>query len=389
MRIVVLASRFPYPLEKGDKLRMYWHIRSLSEIHEVHLCCITHQKVSSVDFDHLSQFCKSIHVFSISYMDLVWQILRGFFEGLPVSIAYFTNKRIQRSINRLIANEEFDGLYCQLIRMVEYTHSFHRYKVIDYMDAFSEIMRKRSLQYPLFLRLFLKWESRRLQHYEQSAIGRFNNHIFISSRDANNISKDTSKMLILPNGIDLHYFNQLPGNLGREFDLGFIGNMGYHPNVDAAQRLVRKILPQLPKKTTVLLAGARPHLSIQNLASDKIFVSGWLEDIRMAYNSIKIFVAPIELGGGQQNKVLEALALGVPCVISKQTADGLDPLIHKFVSVATSEIEFVKAILEILGNYPSAKLKAKEAQSYLEGTHHWSYINQPLIHLFQNTVQYS
>ena len=77
------------------------------------------------------------------------------------------------------------------------------------------------------------------------------------------------------------------------------------------------ILPLLIKKypsIKILIAGARPTALVQSLASENVTITGWVEDIRVAYASAKIFVAPLFLGSGLQNKILEAMAMSIPCV---------------------------------------------------------------------------
>ena len=89
----------------------------------------------------------------------------------------------------------------------------------------------------------------------------------------------------------------------------FTGNMSYAPNVDAAQHLVKDILPQgQTRPIRVVLAGAEPASSVTALASDEVTVTGWVDDIAAEYTRATLFVAPLRLGTGLQNKVLEAMA---------------------------------------------------------------------------------
>ncbi|MBK7094582.1 MAG: glycosyltransferase [Saprospiraceae bacterium] len=90
-----------------------------------------------------------------------------------------------------------------------------------------------------------------------------------------------------------------PSDTGKKYELGFVGNMGYRPNVLASQYLAKEVIPQIIRengKIKMLLAGARPDYRVRVLADDNITVSGWMEDIRDAYNSIRIFVSPIFTG---------------------------------------------------------------------------------------------
>src|SRR5690606_29728161 len=115
----------------------------------------------------------------------------------------------------------------------------------------------------------------------------------------------------------------------QRFDVVFIGNMGYLPNIRAAEFLVRQIMPQVWKEfpeAKVGLVGARPHRRVRRLASERIQVTGWVEDVRPYYAAAKLFVAPMLSGLGQQNKILEAMAMGLPCITT--------PLVDKAIGAA-------------------------------------------------------
>ncbi len=99
--------------------------------------------------------------------------------------------------------------------------------------------------------------------------------------------------------------------------------MSYPPNVDAAVQLVKHILPlvQTPN-VRVLIAGTQPVPAVLRLASEQVEITGWIPDIRQAYGQADVFVAPLRIGTGQQNKILEAMAMELPCVTTKHVLNG-------------------------------------------------------------------
>ena len=119
MKIVVITSRFPFPLEKGDKLRAYHHIRGLAQEHEVHLISISHQPIRHDDIIELEKFCKSIHVFEIRKLRLLFNLILATIEGLPVQVGYFLDRKLKSQIQNLILQIEPDHVYSQLIRTTE------------------------------------------------------------------------------------------------------------------------------------------------------------------------------------------------------------------------------------------------------------------------------
>jgi len=118
--------------------------------------------------------------------------------------------------------------------------------------------------------------------------------------------------------------------------------MGYPPNVDAAEYLVNKL--GLGDKYKLLIAGARPSKRVKLLASDNVTITGWVDDVRQEYARCHIFVAPLWSGTGQQNKILEAMAMGIPCVTTSAVNNAIRASDGNEILIADSEDQFAKAI---------------------------------------------
>ena len=95
MKILVVLSRFPYPLEKGDKLRAYHQIRCLAEHHDIYLAAMHDKPVSSDDLQQLKPFCKEIFILGNNNLKRCWNMGRAFFKGLPIQCGLFYNKRMR------------------------------------------------------------------------------------------------------------------------------------------------------------------------------------------------------------------------------------------------------------------------------------------------------
>ncbi|HQA86984.1 MAG TPA: hypothetical protein PK448_05390, partial [Bacteroidales bacterium] len=100
MKLFIVLSRFPYPLDKGDKLRAYHQIRILSQYHDVYLAALTHQSVSSESLAELEKYCKEIRIFKLNFLTVFWNIILFFFRGLPLQCGYFYSKRIHKKVLR-------------------------------------------------------------------------------------------------------------------------------------------------------------------------------------------------------------------------------------------------------------------------------------------------
>ena len=93
--------------------------------------------------------------------------------------------------------------------------------------------------------------------------------------------------------------------------------MGYAPNVNAVEFLAYEIMPKVWEKlpnAKLYIAGAQPDPKVKKVACDNIIVSGWIDDMRDAYAQSRIFIAPMRIGTGLQNKLLEAMSMKIPCI---------------------------------------------------------------------------
>ena len=164
--------------------------------------------------------------------------------------------------------------------------------------------------------------------YERTIYKDFDKHTIISNQDRERLRLAShDQVVVIPNGVDSN-FTPDPELRKPSFDLVFVGNLGYGPNKAAALFLVRKLLPELNRrglKLSLLLAGARPGRKIWRLGHQEgVMVRGWVEDIRDAYRDGRIFVAPMFTGLGLQNKILEAMSMGLPSVTTSMVNNAIN-----------------------------------------------------------------
>lgn len=376
MRIFFLTSRFPYPLEKGDKLRAFHQLKVLSEYHEIILCALSDVKVSARDIEAVSKYCKKVIVLPINRTKAYCAAASALMTKVPIQIAYFKHQDLYTKIEAAIQEEKPDHIYCQLIRCADYVKGFDIPKTLDYMDAFSFGIGNKAKKSSFLWSLLWRKEAQKLAAFEQAIYPHFDQHTIISKQDRAALSFDAkSTISIVKNGVDFDFFSPKSGK--KEYDILFVGNMGYPPNQIAATYLVKEILPILKELGVipkVLIAGARPSRAVKQLESDQVKVSGWLEDIRTAYHSARIVVAPIFTGSGLQNKILEAMAMGLPCITTEQVTKGIEAEDGQQLLVADRPINFAKAIKKLLENEVLQVTLRNNARNWVLENYQWDKI---------------
>ena len=177
MRIFVLLSRVPYPLEKGDKLRAFNQIKELAKKNELILCALNPNKNLDKQkaFSKLQPYCHSINFLDLPVHLRFWNMAVAFFDNIPIQAGYFYNKKAAKEIRRLISTYKPDHIYCQFIRTAEYVKNINIKKTLDYQDVLSHGIKRRIKKASLFTLPFFKIEYKRLLVYEREVFDYFDN----------------------------------------------------------------------------------------------------------------------------------------------------------------------------------------------------------------------
>ena len=200
----MIVSRFPYPLEKGDKLRAYHQLRELSRYYSITLVALTDQNISQSQLEQVRQYCETLEVCKLSFFSKTFNLFACFFNQRPFQTGYFYSWRAKRSIRNIISTQKIDHIFCQLIRTSEYVKDEHRIpKTLDYMDALSTGIQRRIEKQPFYKKWLFRSEAKRLFKYEQHIFDYFERKIIISEQDKNLIHHpDRAEIVCIPNGID-------------------------------------------------------------------------------------------------------------------------------------------------------------------------------------------
>jgi len=370
LRLVVISSRFPFPLIKGDKLRLYHQIKILSTVWEICLVSISENDVSNEDKAELEKFCSEVHIFTLSKWKRTAGLSLNFNKQTPFQVRYFYDKQIHTSLQGIVNQFKPDVAYFQLIRTALYAEGLSVPCILDYMDSFSTIA-KRDAELSSGIRKYaFETEAKRLKIFERDIADKFVGKTVISENDKKLL--DIPDLKVISNGVDVNHFKS--SNEIKEFDLCFVGNLGYSPNQRAVDILVKKIMPRLLFKkpnATLLIAGARPPNKIKSLSSPNISIMADLVDIRKAYSLSRVFIAPIFSGAGQQNKILEAMSMGLPCVTSS--------IVNSSISASSDQIkigfsidDFVKYSIELLYDKNAYLEQQSNALTLVKSNYSWS-----------------
>lgn len=382
MKLLIITPRIPYPPYRGDKLKIYNIARILSKKNDVTILTFIENSGSIKNLKELEKLGIKTEAVRLSFIESLLKLISNMFSEIPFQVAFFHSKKMGKKINELINQKDFDVIYFHLIRSAQYFESAlnsNALKVLDFTDAVSLYLFRfiKATKNPI-KKVFLKWELERVKKYEQIAKN-FDTLFICSEKDKEFLLKNNvhNNIHFLRNGIDSTYFYP-NNNLNYEMQrIIFTGNIPYFPNRDAILYFVKDIFPLLKEKypkSKFYIVGQKPPLQIKRLQSKDIIVTGFVQDIRKEYLLSNVNVVPVRFGAGTLNKVIEALALGVPTVASSISVQGLPPEIKKYIFIADTPEDFIKWISLIFEDENIRNIRMKEAQKLVLDMLSWDKI---------------
>lgn len=387
-KILFITSRFPYPLNKGDKLRVYFQLKHLAEENEIHLVTINETRVSAKDIESLAPFCKSIHPFVLSLNKRIFQLFLSPFKRIPLQVAFFYNGNIKRKIEQLVNEIKPDHIHCHLVRTTEYVKDICNVtKSLDFMDAFGKGMeRRQNVESNIIKRILYAYEKKQLYSYEARVFHFIDKFCIISNQDKKLIqSTRANEINVIPNGVDFESF--YPKTHEKKYDILFMGNLDYPPNIYAIKFLIKEIMPLIIKSKPnikLLIAGNNAPSRIKKLRSENIDIIENYEDISDAIAISKIMLAPMKISIGLQNKILQAMAMKTLCIVSTLSNNAINAINNKAIIEANTSDEFAREILYLLNNEKKAIEIGQEGYKFVKEHFSWGKQNDLFTKLILN-----
>ncbi len=383
MKILFAANRFPYPPFRGDKLKIYNLAKRLCKNHELHLLTFLEERS---DLDHLPALdgiFKHIHLVTHPKLKSYVNVLKGLLGKTPLQVSYFASSKMSRKVDTLLAQEQYDAVHVQHLRMAQY---FAKHKevprILDLPDAYSLYWKRRIDATTGIKQRFNTMEFKRVKAYEP-ILNQFNKTLVCSREDKSwlETQQHIHNVDILPNGVDTSTYFSTEHNYANNKTILFTGNMDYAPNVDAVQYFAKEIFPLILEQhpnVQFVIAGQRPVDAVKALASSKIIITGFVKDLKEWYQEAAIVVAPLRFGAGTQNKVLEAMAMAVPVVSMNIGFQGLNIDSGEGVILAMDALPFANACNQLLSNQGLRKEVGEAGKQVILSQFDWDVVAQKL-----------
>jgi len=389
MKLLFLANRVPYPPYRGDKLKIYNLAKRLCAKHELHLLTFAQTPEDLSYKAELEKIFKEVHFIHLPKWKSAMNCLAGAWDSRPLQVLYFQSSELQAQLDNLIAVHKYDAVHVQHLRMSPYLAGRKDIpRILDLPDAFSLYWeRRKTIKRGLLTTIFENIEQKRVLQYER-VLEDYNLALTCSAEDLAYLERThrTGNLRLLPNGVDMETFAPRGHDYTHNKTILFTGNMDYAPNVDAVVYFTQTILPIIRAKcpqVKFIIAGQRPVPKVTELAGENVEVTGFVKDLAATYNSASVVVAPLRFGAGTQNKVLEAMAMGIPVVCSHIGFGGLGIKSGEGAIMQAEPGAFAESVIRLLSSQDERRRVGEEGIKVIRTKFDWDIIAKTLERYFE------
>ena len=377
MNILYVCHRFPFPPKRGGKIRPFNMIRHLAREHQVTVASLVRSPEEAQEGRGIAQYCAHYEMAEVNEpVQAVRMVLRAP-TPTPSSMGFFYSPDLAQRVRKLLATQRFDLIFVHCSSVAQYVEAVRGIpKILDFgdMDSQKWLEYARYKPFPISAGYWL--EGRKLEREERRLTGLFDfctatTHAEWQTLQSYDVGTPTAWF---PNGVDSDYFAPVE----TPFDpntICFIGRMDYYPNQECMFDFCAHVLPLLRRsrpQIKLMIVGADPSAAVRKLGElPGVIVTGSVPDVRPYLHQSALMIAPLNIARGTQNKILEAMAAGVPTVVSGVAAGGVDAVAGEHFLVADTPAQYTQAILRILDD-PAERLRlAQSARERILTNHAW------------------
>lgn len=391
--ILFLSHRIPFPPDRGDKIRSHHVLKRLAELAPVHVATLAEDHFDLAEEEALSAMAASYQLAHRS-KPLPLAGLEALASGKPVSVTAFHSRALEAYVARVLATRPIGAIYVFSGQMGHYVPAtFKGRMVMDFVDVdsakFEAYGRKKAGP--------RGWidarEGRELAREEARLAERADISLLISNEERDLFvsrlpSGSKAQVHTMGNGLDAEFFD--PAAVGVASELAgidgakivFTGQMDYAPNIEAAERAIDAIMPLVraacPGVTFHIVGRNPPERLLARHGQQGIYVWGRVPDMREWLKGADLALVPLDIARGVQNKVLEAMAMSLPVVLSPGAATGIPACNGEHFLVANSDCELAHAAVDLLQSPDGARSMGQAAREWIVAEASWKAALAPL-----------
>ncbi len=375
MRILFLSQRVPYPPNRGDKITTWRLLERMRREHEVHCLAFAHGEADRAGARELADMGVSVECFDHRP---TWARLRALpllATSKPLTLGVFGSGELQRAVDRRVGETDLAYAYSSSMGAFLLPHRGLR-RVMHFAELDSDKWRQYAERTGPPMRWIYAREHRTLLAFERRLAHEVEQNVFCTPLEQSIFDSAIpgAPSVVLRNGVDLAAFAPDPSS-AEPGHVVFTGVMDYFPNVDGCRWFADAILPLVRARVPDVrfsIVGAHPTPEVRALAQRPgITVTGFVDDTRDWLRRASVAVAPLRIARGIQNKVLEALAMGLPTVGTTPATQGTEGTAGRDFEVADDAESFARAVADLLIDRERAHALGAAGRKYVEENYDW------------------
>ncbi|MES2430052.1 MAG: glycosyltransferase [Bacteroidota bacterium] len=352
-------------------------IKMLSQKYKLSVVLVTDEIVSQECHNFLKDNTYDYKIFKSTTPQFYWNAFKSIFSSLPLQVNYYHNKAAKQFCKAEIKSNDF--VVVHTIRMAEFVTGIPCKKVIDLVDSiYLNYVRSRSRVRSFFWKMIYWIEEKRLYKYEVNATRNFDKVLLVNEDEKKFLETkcSCSNIVFLPNGVNSDLMGPNFSNtiINKELSVSFLGKMNYQPNIDAVIWFVQNVLPLCPNLKFYII-GVSPTKRILELATtnpSQIIVTGLVDNPYKIMLQSTAVIAPMQTGGGIQNKILEAMAIGAVVLTTSLGAQPIQGAVDKeHLFICNSPQEYIQAIKMLQHNNELKRIMEENAKKLINQRYTW------------------
>lgn len=377
MRVLVLTHRLPYAPNRGDRVRAYHILRTLSTRADVELVSFVHDAEEASHVAELRSFVPHVTALMVPELRNYTRAMQALTSSTPVTHALLDAPRMHETLTEICAIRHPDVVlaYCSGMARFAIEAPLNRVPfVLDFVDIDSQKWRDLSRTATVPLSWLYRREAGTLGAFEARAATIAKAALVVNDREAGlarTLAPDANVM-VLQNGVDVDRLTPAGPPADNE-RVVFCGVMNYAPNDMGARWFVRETWPLVKASrpgATLAIVGSDPTPALKTLCAhdSSIVVTGRVADVRPWLWESAVAIAPLHVARGIQNKVLEALGAGLPTVVTEAVATGLPAEVADATRVGNTPSAFAQHVGDLLALTPGQR-RAQATRANLDALH--------------------
>jgi glycosyltransferase involved in cell wall biosynthesis len=346
---------------------------------ELDLCCFVDDESEDAALRReLGPVCRSIETVRLPRWRSYAETALSLASRDPMQVAYYRSAEMERVVRERVARERYDLVYVHLIRMAEYARQLPLPKVIGLQisQALNLSRMVESVSDPM-RRLFYRVEARKVRPYEVEVCRDFDRVFLVGARDVEELRRTApvTNAVVRPHGQDLPAAARLAGARREPGSIVVSGVMGTYTNVDAVTWFAREVFPRIERdvpEARFWIVGRHPQREVQALARPPhVLVTGEVPDVYDWLLRAEVGVAPLRIGAAMQNKLVQAMASGLPVVSTSIANEGVGATPDCHLLVRDDPESFAGAVTGLLRNAEARSALGSAARRFVE--EHWTW----------------